>query len=191
MLEIFYISRVFVIIATNTTVMARRFTADEVLQEVIADNDSNDEDFMDEVDTSFIDIRSNMDSNISLEGEGNVFDSISEVEEGIDSEFVPESSTFSEASEGSEDELNAIDEMGVEIATNQVPSLSSNNGSIPVAAPELPQSIPVAAPELPQGITVAAPELPQSIPVAASEMFQRGRGQRGRGRRGRGRARTG
>ena len=156
MLEIFYISRVFVIIATNTTVMARRFTADEVLQEVIADNDSNDEDFMDEVDTSFIDIRSNMDSNISLEGEGNVFDSISEVEEDIDSEFVPESSTFSEASEGSEDELNAIDEMEVEIATNQVPSLSSNNGSIPVAAPELPQSIPVAAPELPQGIPVAA-----------------------------------
>ena len=50
LLVIFDISRVFVIIATNATEMARRFTADEVLQEVIADNDSNDEDFMDDVD---------------------------------------------------------------------------------------------------------------------------------------------
>ena len=115
-----------------------------------------------------------------MEDEGNVFDSIYEVEEGSDSEYVPDSSTFSEAS-GEASELDAIDEMEVEIATNQVPTLLPNNGSIPVAAPELPQSIPVAA-----------SEQPQSIPVAAPEMSQRGRGRRGRGRghgRGKGQCR--
>ena len=126
-----------------------------------------------------------------MEDEGNVFDSIYEVEEGSDSEYVPDSSTFSEAS-GEASELDAIDEMEVEIATNQVPTLLPNNGSIPASAPELPQSIPVAAPELPQSIPVAASEQPQSIPVAAPEMSQRGRGRRGRGRwhgRGKGRGR--
>ena len=61
LLEIFDISHVFVIIATNTTEMARRFMADEILQDVIADNDSNDEDFIDEVHTSFANICSDMD----------------------------------------------------------------------------------------------------------------------------------
>ena len=136
MLVIFDISGVFVIIATNTNEMAWRFTADEVLQEVIADNDSNDEDFMDDVDSSFVNIHSDMDSNIHLEDEGSVFDSKSEVEEGSDSEYVPDSSTFSEAS-GEASALDVIDETEVEIATNQAPTLLPSNGSIPVAAPEM------------------------------------------------------
>lgn len=147
------------IIVTNTTEMSRRFTVEEVLEEVIADNDSNDEDFMEEVDESFADIRSDMDSNIDSEDEGNMVDSMFEDGEDSDSEFIPDSS--GEASdETSEHELEAVDDMEVDIAVDQAPTLLSNNDSIPVAAPELSQSIPVAAPE---------------------------RSQRGRGRRGRGR----
>ena len=96
--------------------MARRFTADEVLQEVLTDNDSNDEDFMDELDTSFANVYSDMASNIGSKNEGNVSDSICQ-DKGGDSEFVAHSSTFNEAGgKASEYELEAIDETEVEIA---------------------------------------------------------------------------